>query len=260
MRKVMVSISLLCLAAATLLAALTLTQSPLRAAIASPALSTDAGGYYRVANAGSLHLRAGPSTSTPILMSIPEGEILHVQGGPTSGGHYDWYHVTYRGTTGYVAAPWLSYTGLAGTQIASQYSQVVVVSLARQQLEAYDHGTLVLISSVTSGRPALPTPTGTYSVMAKQSPTTFYSPWPEGSPYYYAPTHINYAMLFKSGGFYIHDAAWKPAHGYGTNVVHVGPDGVTRTGSLGCVEMPLWSAQQLYGWVHVGTPVVIVND
>jgi lipoprotein-anchoring transpeptidase ErfK/SrfK len=113
---------------------------------------------------------------------------------------------------------------------------------------------------VTTGRPELPTPTGTYSVLAKKSPTTFHSPWPKGSPYYYEPTHIEYAMLFRTGGFYIHDAPWKLYHGYGTNVAHTDPDGVQRTGSLGCVEMPAWSATWLYDWASVGTPVVVTSD
>ena len=33
----------------------------------------------------------------------------------------------------------------------------------------------------------------------------FTSPWPPGSPFYYYPTHINYALNFHDGGFYLHD-------------------------------------------------------
>lgn len=266
MRRFLLCSTLILLSATMLIASLPLAQTPAYATSASHttsashAASTDASGYYRVANAAALHLRARPTTNSAILLSIPQGEIVQVVSGPLAGRQYQWFAVSYRGTSGYVAAPYMRYTGLVGTQIATRYPQVVVISLARQQLEAYDHGSLVLVSDVTTGRAARPTPSGTFSVLAKASPTTFYSPWPQGSPYYYAPTHINYAMLFKSGGFYIHDAWWKPYHGYGTNVPHVDPDGTTRTGSLGCVELPLWSARQLYAWVHIGAQVVIVSD
>lgn len=135
--------------------------------------------------------------------------------------------------------------------------QVVIVSLSKQQLWAYQNGQLVMTSLVTTGMPQLPTPTGTFHIMMKEADVWFYSPWPYGSPYYYSPEHINYAMLFRAGGFYIHDAPWRETFGPGTNVPHTEPDGTTATGSHGCVNMPTSTAAQLYRWIGVGATVVI---
>ncbi len=135
--------------------------------------------------------------------------------------------------------------------------QVVLVSLYRQWLYAYSNGSLVFANAVETGMPELPTPAGNYSILTKERDITFISPWPEGSPYHYDPTHINYAMLFKTGGYYLHDAWWHVKFGPGGNVPHQLPDGRWETGSHGCVGMPIPDAQRLYNWVHIGTPVIV---
>ncbi len=135
--------------------------------------------------------------------------------------------------------------------------QVVLVSLSKQQLWAFQNGQLVMTSLVTTGMPQLPTPTGTFHIMMKETNVWFYSPWPYGSPYYYSPEHINYAMLFRAGGFYIHDAPWRETFGPGTNVPHIEPDGQWATGSHGCVNMPTSTAAQLYSWIGIGATVII---
>ena len=86
---------------------------------------------------------------------------------------------------------------------------VILVSRRQQWLWAYQNGRLLFASPIATGQPDLPTPLGTFPVMRKESNTMFYSPWPKGSPYYYTPLHIDYALLFKSGSFYIHDAPWR---------------------------------------------------
>jgi lipoprotein-anchoring transpeptidase ErfK/SrfK len=133
----------------------------------------------------------------------------------------------------------------------------VVVSIAKQQLWAYQDGKLVMTSLVTTGMPQLPTPRGTFHIFLKETNVMFYSPWPPGSPYYYTPEHINYAMEFLGGGFYIHDAPWRHEFGPGTNVPHTDPDGTHETGSHGCVNMPTSTAAQLYHWIMLGATVVI---
>jgi hypothetical protein len=136
--------------------------------------------------------------------------------------------------------------------------QFVLVSISKQQLWAFQNGELVLTSWVTTGMPQLRTPQGTFHVQLKEADVMFYSPWPYGSPFYYTPEHINYAMLFRAGGFYIHDAPWRQAFGPGTNVPHTDPDGTYETGSHGCVNMPTSTAAQLYSWIRVGATVTIV--
>lgn len=137
--------------------------------------------------------------------------------------------------------------------------QVILVSISQQWLWAYQDRRLVIATPVTTGMPQLPTPRGTFHIMGKESDVMFYSPWPYGSPFYYSPEHINYAMLFRSGGFYLHDAPWRHAFGPGTNVPHTDPDGTYETGSHGCVNMPTPAAAALYGWVYNGATVIIVG-
>lgn len=162
--------------------------------------------------------------------------------------------------------------------------RVILVSLSRQQLYAYQNGALAFTFTVETGRPELPTPTGVYHIFLKNcsdlrwtnnnAPSSshnvncvehngdghqamFFSPWPKGSPNWYAPTHINYAMEFKEGGFYLHDAWWHVKFGPGSNVPHQLPDGNWETGSHGCIGMRITDAERLYGWAAIGTPVYV---
>ena len=133
--------------------------------------------------------------------------------------------------------------------------KVIVVSLSHQWLYAYQDGQIVFDTAVLTGRPSLPTPLGTYRIFAKRSPITFRSPWPRSSPNYYVPTHINYAMEWRAGGYYLHDSWWHTVYGPGTNVKHYDPTYGWQTGSHGCVSMPLNAAAWLYHWASIGTVV-----
>ncbi len=135
--------------------------------------------------------------------------------------------------------------------------KVILVSLSGQWLYAYADGAPAFDNAVETGRPELPTPAGTFSVLEKLRNVTFTSPWPPGSPYYYEPTFVNYALMFKAGGYFLHDAWWHVKFGPGSNVPHQLPDGSWETGSHGCVGMPIPDAKRLYDWAPVGTPVII---
>jgi hypothetical protein len=137
--------------------------------------------------------------------------------------------------------------------------QVILVSLAKQWLWAYQDQRLVFANPVTTGREFLGTPQGTYTIGQRVSDTWFYSPWPPGSPYYYSPEHVNYALYFRHGGYYIHDAPWRHAFGPGTNVPHVSPDGTSEDGSHGCVNVATTAGRWLFNWVRLGATVIIAN-
>jgi lipoprotein-anchoring transpeptidase ErfK/SrfK len=132
----------------------------------------------------------------------------------------------------------------------------IVISLSRQTLYAYDGKTLVLQTYVTTGNPSLPTPAGDYSILNKQAPFEFISPWPYGSPYWYPPSWSNMAMLFRSGGYYIHDAPWRSAFGPGTN--GPGQPGTNYGGTHGCVNVPEGAMSELWNWTPIGTAVFVV--
>ncbi|GCE30737.1 hypothetical protein KDA_62210 [Dictyobacter alpinus] len=94
-------------------------------------------------------------------------------------------------------------------------------------------------------------------MFSKASPTTFYSPWPVGSPNYYPPTTVSYALEWKPGGFFLHDSWWHTVYGPGTNSIHSDPVYGPQNGSHGCISMPYASARWLYTWAPIGTPVRI---
>ncbi|HEU5348146.1 MAG TPA: L,D-transpeptidase [Ktedonobacterales bacterium] len=138
--------------------------------------------------------------------------------------------------------------------------QLILVSLSQQWLFAYQDHTLIFRTPVTTGMPELPTPTGTYHVRWHEQNITFYSPWPQGSPYYYSPEHINYAMYYADYGYYIHDAPWRETFGPGTNYPHTEPDGQVVTGSHGCTNVPTKAMSWLYSWAHDGATIVIYGQ
>ena len=133
----------------------------------------------------------------------------------------------------------------------------VVVSLGRQWWWAYQNGEVVFNGPVTTGRPELATPAGRFTIFARFTPYTMYSPWPRGSPFWYSPSSMTYAMQITGNGVFLHDAPWRPYYGPGTNVWHTDPDGVQRTGSHGCINMPFGAAQFLWGWAPNGTQVLV---
>ena len=146
------------------------------------------------------------------------------------------------------AVPGVSSTSAAGKRI--------VITLSRQTLDAYQGSHVVLHTVVTTGNPSLPTPTGSYSILAKQSPFEFISPWPVGSPYWYPPSWSHQAMLFRSGGYYIHDAPWRTTFGPGTD--GAGQPGTNYGGTHGCVNVPPGAMVALWDWTGIGTPVYVV--
>jgi lipoprotein-anchoring transpeptidase ErfK/SrfK len=135
----------------------------------------------------------------------------------------------------------------------------IVVSLSGQSLTAYQNGRSVFHTAVMTGRNSLPTPIGTYTVFNKLHPTWFRSPWPQGSPNWYPPTFINYALQWKAGGFYLHDASWHSVFGRGTNNWHYDPSFGWQAGSHGCIAMSYGAARWLYNWAPIGTTVRITG-
>ena len=123
-----------------------------------------------------------------------------------------------------------------------------MISLGKQRLMAYDGEVLVVDTIVATGRPELPTVTGAFKILAKYSPYEFVSPWPPGSPYWYAPAWSSYAMEFEPSGYFIHDAPWRTVWGPGADV---------SAGSHGCVNVPLQPMTRLYAWARVGDLVVV---
>ena len=144
--------------------------------------------------------------------------------------------------------PISSSASMRSSGVARGADREIVVSVSEQHLWAYEHGRLVAESVVVTGRPELPTPTGSFHIRTKYSPYRFVSPWPKGSPYYYAPLWSTYAMEYQSDGYFIHDAPWRSDWAYGANV---------RGGSHGCVNVPTAEMSTVYHWARTGDLVVV---
>lgn len=216
------------------------------------------------ATTGWAHVRSGPNTNSTILRTDAPGTqvsiLKTVQGENVWGNTNIWDEI---------ANGQYIYSSLVGTasnnqpapapggSAPSSAGRVIDVNLSTQWLHAYDNGREVFNTPVATGRAALPTPTGDFHVFLKLSPTTFYSPWPQGSPYYYAPTYIETAMEFKAGGYFLHAADWKANFGPGTNAWHYDTRAGWIDGTHGCVTMSVAASAWLYSWTPNGTLVHI---
>ena len=138
--------------------------------------------------------------------------------------------------------------------------QIIVVSMVEQAMRLYENGKLVRAFYVTTGRVELPALPGHWTVLARQSPTEFTSSDPPGSPYWYPPTPINYAINYHSDGYFIHDAWWRVNFGPGTQFPHYdagGDESFAGNGSHGCINMQENDAAWLYANTNYTTQIVV---
>ena len=136
---------------------------------------------------------------------------------------------------------------------AAGVDKAVVVRLGSQTLTAYRDGKPILRTPVTTGRPALPTPIGSYAIQFRASPYVFTSPWPPGNVYYYPPTPVTWAMSFYDGDF-LHDDPGGAEHAFGAGSEY-GP-----YASHGCVHVPHDVMAFLYNWLPVGASVIVAQS
>jgi hypothetical protein len=229
-------------------------------------LSEDASARLTLYRVGS----TAPVATFPF-PNVPAGRIVtltwsgkNAHGKPVQKGYYFFTaqlidrasNVTRRDVGGIAVNPEAPRPSPAGPLVYPDSGKRIIVSLSQQTLYAYDGDRLELRTYVTTGNPSLPTPAGHYSVLQKLSPFEFVSPWPPGSPYWYAPSWVQYAMLFRDGGYYLHDAPWRSAFGPGTN--GPGQPGTNYGGTHGCVNIPPGPMTFLWNWTPVGTTVDVV--
>jgi hypothetical protein len=137
-------------------------------------------------------------------------------------------------------------------------AKMIVVSTEAQSATAYQGGTQVFSTPVTTGGPELPTDHGVFHIYEKLPNFTFHSPWPIGSPYYYPPSFVQYWMPFY-GGEGLHDASWRSNFGPGSNLAPTDlGTGNYILGTHGCVNLPTDAAAWVWNWAPVGTTVVVI--
>ncbi|MCC6790090.1 MAG: L,D-transpeptidase [Thermomicrobiales bacterium] len=121
----------------------------------------------------------------------------------------------------------------------------IVISISAQSLWAYEGGSLVVSTLVSTGTGEVPetvTPIGFYSVHTKLLSQTM-----EGtiSNEFYSVPDVPWVMYFDWAGNAIHGAYWH--NNFGTPMSH------------GCVNLPLDVAEFLYGWAPEGTAVTVIE-
>lgn len=137
--------------------------------------------------------------------------------------------------------------------------KVIVVSLSEQVMRIYNGAQLVRAFRVTTGRPEKPSLPGFWEVENKLSPTVFKSDAPVGSAYWYPDTLIHYALLYHSGGYFIHDSWWRNDYGPDTQFPHADSSGdaFSFDGSHGCINVSLSNAAWIYWYVGMYTRVLV---
>jgi lipoprotein-anchoring transpeptidase ErfK/SrfK len=133
---------------------------------------------------------------------------------------------------------------LTTTFVTLDYPKYIEVSLGKQHLWAWENGQIVYESPITSGATGagLGTVTGLFSIYYKTTNTHLVG-YQYGYDY---DVPVKYWMPFYQG-YGLHDATWR--HGnFG------GPD-YWYGGSHGCVNLPDATAEFIYNWAPVGTPV-----
>ncbi len=110
---------------------------------------------------------------------------------------------------------------------------VIIVSIPEQRLFVYRNGVRIGKSTVSTGRPGHPTPTGVYTILEKQVDHT---------STIYKGAEMPYMERLTWGGIALH-AGWLPGY----------------SDSHGCVRLPLDFAKKLYTVTGKGTTVMITD-
>lgn len=116
----------------------------------------------------------------------------------------------------------------------------VEINLTAQHLFLYQNGECVLESDFVSGNPSRgnETPAGIYGITYKERDATL-----TGETY---RTPVSFWMPFNNN-VGMHDASWRSE--FGRNIY-------MTNGSHGCINLPYSAAEEIYGYVEKGTPVI----
>lgn len=146
-----------------------------------------------------------------------------------------------------------AYKQTAATHNAQDWgSTYIEVDIASQHMWYIVDGSVAMDSDVVTGLPDgdRDTPTGVYSILYTERDATLKGEVnPEsGEPSY--ESHVAFWMPFTWQGHGFHDATWQAQFGGSWYQSH---------GSHGCVNMPYDKAEQLFGMINTGTPVIVHN-
>jgi lipoprotein-anchoring transpeptidase ErfK/SrfK len=126
-------------------------------------------------------------------------------------------------------------------------SLIAVASTTTHYTHIYLNGHLEYTWPISTGRPSLPTPDGTYLSVQKNNPVRMIGGGAPGSAGYYNEL-VYWAVRFTFSGDYYHTAPWSVVDQGTTNVSH------------GCVNLPPEDAEIYYNMSVPGDPITITNS
>lgn len=189
-------------------------------------------------------------------LTTPTGKSAQV-----SGGTYGWSVAEDKETEklinsikkGEVAEHAPEYNQTAASHSAQDWGNTYIeVDIAAQHMWYIVDGSIAMESDVVTGLPAdgRDTPTGVYSILYTERDSTLKGETDPatGKPSYETP--VAFWMPFTWQGHGFHDATWQAQFGGSWYKSH---------GSHGCVNMPYSKAEQLFGMISAGTPVIVHN-
>ncbi len=132
------------------------------------------------------------------------------------------------------------------------FATVILVRTGENKLYLYKNGQVARTYDVATGRPEFPTPTGTFSVVSKQTNPTWHNPhssWSTSMPETIGPGPDNplgtHALALSASGILIHETP--DVGSIGTSASH------------GCIRMRGGDEVDLFTQVSTGTTVAIVS-
>ncbi|MDZ7799101.1 MAG: L,D-transpeptidase family protein [Patescibacteria group bacterium] len=135
---------------------------------------------------------------------------------------------------------------LSGTTLSNSL-KYVEIDISSQRLFLRENGMVIKNYIISSGKPSMDTPVGTYKVMNK-SPNAYSSSYALYMPYWQQFTGIGHGL---HGLPY-----WKLRSG---GVIKEGENHLGIRVSHGCVRLSWEAAEYVYNFTEVGTPILIHN-
>ena len=123
-------------------------------------------------------------------------------------------------------------------------SVIAVASATTHHTEIYVNGVPTYDWPISTGRPSLPTPDGSYLTVDKANPVRMIGGGPPGSAGHYNEL-VYWAVQYTFSGDYYHSAPWSVVDQGTTNV------------SLGCVNLPPDDAATYYNLSGPGDPITV---
>jgi lipoprotein-anchoring transpeptidase ErfK/SrfK len=205
-----------------------------------------------VTTEGGANVRSGPGTVFDVIGYLTSGAQATV-----IGRHADWWQIMYKGQMAWIYGGIVTASNVDGiakvvpppTPVSPEPTAIpapanpgdvheerwIDVDLSKQTLTAYENGTAVYTTLISSGLPRTPTPTGQFRIWIKFRYDDMEGPG-------YSIKDVPYVMYFYKG-YGLHGVTW---HGnFGHPMSH------------GCVNLPTEKAEWMFNWAEVGTLVNI---